>query len=82
MSLMSRDAKQILKDALVLPPEARAALADSLLDSLDTAIDEHAELAWQQEIEQRVKEIDSGRVRMIPWREVRSRLLAAENNAR
>lgn len=45
MPNMSRDVEQILKDALALPPEARAALADSLLDSLDTSVDEQAELA-------------------------------------
>jgi hypothetical protein len=33
---MRREAKEILKDALALPSDARAALAGSLLDSLDT----------------------------------------------
>ncbi len=36
----------ILKDALALPTEARAALAGSLLDSLDGEVDEDAEAAW------------------------------------
>ena len=40
---MKRDAAEILKDALALPTEARAALAGSLLDSLDTDVDEDAE---------------------------------------
>ncbi len=39
---MGRDAAEILKEALALPAEARAALADSLLDSLDTEVDENA----------------------------------------
>ena len=39
---MKRDAAEILKDALALPTEARAALAGSLLDSLDTEVDEDA----------------------------------------
>jgi hypothetical protein len=32
---MKRDAAQILKEALELPPEARGALAGFLIDSLD-----------------------------------------------
>ena len=39
---MKRDAAEILRDALALPTEARAALAGSLLDSLDTDVDEDA----------------------------------------
>ena len=45
---MKRDTAEILKEALTLPPEARAALADSLLDSLDTEVDEDAEAAQAQ----------------------------------
>lgn len=40
---MKRDAAEILKDAMALPSEARAALAGSLLDSLETDVDEDAE---------------------------------------
>lgn len=79
---MGRDIEQILKDALALPPEARAALADSLLDSLDTSVDEQSETAWRHEIERRISEIESSRVQLTPWGEVRSRLLAAQKNAR
>jgi Putative addiction module component len=43
---MKREAAEILKDALALPTEARAALAESLLESLDTEVDEDAEAAW------------------------------------
>ena len=73
---MSRDTAEILKKALALPVEARAALADSLLDSLDLEIDEDAEAAWQREIARRVRELDSGAVSTVPWTEVRSRLVA------
>jgi len=73
---MSRDAGEILKDALALPSEARAALADSLWDSLDREIDAGAEEAWRMEIRRRLAELDSGAVRAIPWSEARSRLLA------
>lgn len=39
---MGRAADDVLKDALDLPVEARAALVDSLLDSLDPAFDPRA----------------------------------------
>jgi putative addiction module component (TIGR02574 family) len=71
---MKRDAAEILKDALALPTEARAALAGSLLDSLDTEVDEHAEAAWATEVNRRVSELDGSAVKAIPWAEVRRRL--------
>ena len=50
---MKRDAAEILKEALALPTEARAALAGSLLDSLDTDVDEDAEASWATEVKPR-----------------------------
>jgi putative addiction module component (TIGR02574 family) len=73
---MPRDAAEVLKDALELPPEARAALIGSLFDSLDTEVDEDAEEAWRGEIRRRLQEIDSGAAKLVPWDEARRRLLA------
>lgn len=73
---MSRDAGEILKEALALPPEARAALADYLWDSLDAEVDANAEQAWSQEIKRRIADLDSGKVAAISWSEARARLLA------
>ena len=73
---MKRDAAEILKEALELPTEARAALAGSLLDSLDTAVDEDAEAAGAIEVNRRLAELDSGAVKTVPWAEVRRRLAA------
>jgi putative addiction module component (TIGR02574 family) len=72
---MKRAAEDVLKDALELPLEARAALVDSLLDSLDTAVDPDAEALWQAEILRRAREIDEGSVQLVPWSELRSRLI-------
>jgi putative addiction module component (TIGR02574 family) len=72
---MPRDAAEVLKDALALPVEARAALIGSLVDSLDTEVDEDAEEAWREEIRRRLQEIDRGTVKLIPWAEARRRLL-------
>jgi putative addiction module component (TIGR02574 family) len=73
---MPKDAAELLRDALSLPIEARAALADSLLDSLDVEVDGNAEEAWREEIYRRLQQIDSGDVRLIPWGDAQRRLWA------
>ncbi|HEY7220927.1 MAG TPA: addiction module protein [Candidatus Binatia bacterium] len=67
--------QKVLKEALGLPPEARAALAGHLLDSLDDSIDEDAESAWSKEIERRIDEIDRGQVKSVPWSVARRQIL-------
>ena len=47
---MKQNIADILKEALKRPPEARAALAGTLLDSLDDTVDRDAESAWEAEI--------------------------------
>jgi hypothetical protein len=42
---MAEDAAELLTHPLKPPPAARAALADSLIDSLDSEVDEDAEEA-------------------------------------
>ncbi len=71
---MKQDPTDLLKEALKLPPEARAALAGCLLESLDQEVDEGAEAAWQVEIDRRLREIDSGKVKPIPWSEARRKI--------
>jgi putative addiction module component (TIGR02574 family) len=71
---MKQNINEILKEALKLPPEGRAALAGTLLDSLDETVDRDAESAWQAEIVMRLKEIDEGRVDLIPWAEARAKI--------
>ena len=72
---MARDAAQLLHEAMELPPEVRAALADSLLDSLDSEVDADAEQSWQKEIESRLASLDDGSAQLISWNEVKARLL-------
>jgi putative addiction module component (TIGR02574 family) len=71
---MARDAAQLLHEAMELPAEARAALADSLLDSLDAEIDADAEQLWREESELRLASLNDGSVRLLPWSEVQARL--------
>lgn len=79
---MSRDAEEILREALALPTDTRAALVDSLLDSLDSTVDLDAEELWEREILRRATELDSGSVKTVPWVELRSRLIAKPGNDR
>jgi putative addiction module component (TIGR02574 family) len=59
-----------MKEALQLPREARALIAEKLLESLD--FDEPFELSeeWRQEIARRCREIDQGEVELIPGEQV------------
>jgi putative addiction module component (TIGR02574 family) len=67
--------RKVLKEALGLPLEARAALAGQLLDSLDDSGDEDAESVWSKEIERRIDDIDRGRVKTVPWSVERRQIL-------
>jgi putative addiction module component (TIGR02574 family) len=62
---------EVLKDALDLPPSERADLIEAIAASLDGfALGEE----WEEEIRQRVQDIDSGRVQPVPGEEVLSRI--------
>ena len=74
---MSPKTEHVLQEALRLPPDARAAIAGSLIESLDEIVDEDAEAAWSVEIARRVKELDSNRITGVPWPEARRRILEA-----
>src|SRR3990172_9819431 len=54
------DSKQLLAEALQLPPEERAAIAGELIQSLDSHVDDDAEAAWSAEIRRRLEWLDSG----------------------
>jgi putative addiction module component (TIGR02574 family) len=68
------DLAEILKEALKLPESARAALAGSLIDSLEDKVDEDAEQAWISEIARRLRELNSGSATTVPWSIARRRI--------
>jgi putative addiction module component (TIGR02574 family) len=76
---MRQDTSDLLKKALALPAEARAALASRLLDSLDDTVDEAAEKEWDKEIARRIEELDSGKVKPVAWAEARRQIAAILN---
>ncbi len=55
--------------ALELPSEARALLADRLVESLDPAEDGYIHTLWAAEANRRLKDLRSGRVIGIPGEE-------------
>ena len=75
---MAVDPGKLLEEALKLAPEARAALAAALLDSLDPdqGADKAAEAAWATEIARRVRELDTGVIAPIPRSEARRKMAA------
>ena len=74
---MTREADEILKEALLLSPESRAAVAGRLIESLESEVDESAEAEWSVEIARRLTELDSGSVDTIPWEEARRQILGS-----
>ena len=64
--------KQILEAALALEPAERARLAKEIIASLEATVDVEPALAG--DIERRIREIDSGEVKAIPWAEVKARI--------
>jgi putative addiction module component (TIGR02574 family) len=71
---MSGEARKLLKAVLRLPAKERAAVAESLVKSLEEGVDPNAEAAWAKEINRRVRDIDEGRTKLVPWSEVRRKL--------
>lgn len=73
---MSHKGQKVLEEALTLAPEERADLAATLIDSLDETEEAAVDEAWALEIQRRLREVDSGAVKTIPWSEARKRILA------
>jgi len=71
---MGTKEKQLISSALQMPKKVRATIAERLIASLDPHCDKDTETIWQKEVQQRISDIDSGRVNCIPWENVRERL--------
>ena len=66
---MSMTVEQIVDEALGLPSEARALLAERLVESLDPAEDGYVRQLWAAEATRRRDEVRAGRVLAIPGEE-------------
>ena len=69
------------KEVLDLPPRSRVRLAERIIESIDDYATPKLEAAWNEEIEQRVTDIQSGAEKGIPagvvMKEARRALKAA-----
>lgn len=74
---MGMTVEQIAEAALALPSEARAILADRLVESLDPAEDGTARQLWVAEAIRRRDEVRSGQVQTIPGDEALARVRGA-----
>jgi putative addiction module component (TIGR02574 family) len=73
--------EKLLRDALALPREERARLANALQESLEPDGEEAVgdaewEAAWSAEIERRLRDFDEGRSTAISFEEFHSRMRA------
>ena len=76
---MSPEISELLKRALALPVEERAALANTLLDSLETT-NESVQEAWDEEVARRIEDSKAGRAVTVPWEDLHRELLAMVND--
>jgi putative addiction module component (TIGR02574 family) len=77
---MSPEVSDLLKRALALPVDERAALAHTLLDTLvstNESVSVHE--AWDAEVARRIEDLKAGRAVTVPWEELHRELLAMVN---
>jgi putative addiction module component (TIGR02574 family) len=72
---MSPEVSDLLKRALTLSVEERAALANTLLDSLEDA-DESVQATRDEEVACRMEDLKAGKAVTVPWEELHRELLA------
>jgi len=71
---MSLTIEQIAEEALSLPSEARALLADRLVESLDPLEDGYIRQLWAAEARARRDDVRKGLVKAIPGQEALDRV--------
>lgn len=76
MSQMTTEVSKLLEKAPSLSIDEQEALVESLISNLGDKVDKDVQAAWEEEIERRVTELDSGRAKTVPWAEIRKRNLA------
>jgi putative addiction module component (TIGR02574 family) len=72
---MDSRAHRLLQEALALPTQARAELAESLLESLDDETPEGVEGAWVAEVARRLADARAGASKSSDFDEVLDRQL-------
>jgi len=73
---MSIPVEKITEGALSLTSDARALLADRLVESLDPLTDDHVRDSWAAEALRRLDDVRSGKVATVPAAEALARVRA------
>lgn len=71
---MNTEANNLFDQALSLSDSDRAALAASLIRSLEREPAADAEKHWESEVKRRIEEIDNGDVELVPWDQLMAKL--------
>ena len=73
---MPKTLAEITRDAAHLTPQDRLKLARIMLDTSEDGIEDSAEIdqAWNDEIERRIEEMRSGKVKGVPLEDVKRRI--------
>jgi putative addiction module component (TIGR02574 family) len=79
LSNMSTNTQEVLETAQALPTAAQVELIEALIAGLDEADPEPLDEDWIKEIERRSADFDAGRVKPVPWSEVRARSRPGES---
>ena len=77
---MNPEISDLLKRALALPAGERAALANTLLDTLESTNESVSiKEAWDAEVARRIEDLKAGKAVTVPWEELHRELLAMVN---
>ncbi len=71
---MTELAKKFVNEALLLPREDRAQLADKLIESLNLPSQEEINKAWAEESERRIRDYKEGKIKSIDGEQVFSEI--------
>jgi putative addiction module component (TIGR02574 family) len=71
---MPKHGKQILTEALKLPPVERAELVENLLTSFEFQSRKRIDALWAEEAEKRIDAFESGEMATIPAKDVFSEI--------
>ncbi len=75
---MSAETSDLLRRALALPVDERAALANTLLESIEPPTQSVQE-AWDAEVARRIDDLKAGKAVTVPWEDLHRELLAMVN---
>jgi putative addiction module component (TIGR02574 family) len=71
---VSPEISDLLKRALALSVDERAALANTLLDSLEGADESMQD--WDKEVARRIEDLKAGKAVTVPWEELHRELIS------